>query len=99
MCACLRAINEPSKRIRLWRMVYKVWGVALDRGVPRPRGQKAPSRSGFGFMVAAAGSAGAVAAVLEHALLEERREVANSVFGQMEAVTVVAVVGSERRTG
>lgn len=42
------------------------------------------------------GSAGAVAAVLEDALLEERRELADSVFGQMETAVCV---DSERRAG
>lgn len=41
-------------------------------------------------------SAGAVAAVLEDALLEERREITDGVFGEMEAAVCV---GSERRAG
>lgn len=41
-------------------------------------------------------SAGAVAAVLKDALLEERRELADGVFGEPEAAVGV---GSERRAG
>lgn len=81
-----------------------LWGGSASRGP----GEKAPS-SFFLFWFggtfsptrrrlrrSAVESAGAVAAVLEDALLEERREITDGVFGEMEAAVCV---GSERRAG